>query len=390
MSRIFFGFVPILLSVVATVTTAAQSSLNASEARRVASVFDTKTSDSLKCSVTKRPPGLDFAFRYDAGYILRCRVGDFEGKKNTLAIFARVTPTGRPPVVLGERIEIPEITPKLIGGRDPAKLKTMFAVSGTFGVGEGDYLVEILAIDALHRTARKKWKLHVAANRSARQVPLALQPFSVEPMVRPASDLVAAPADGKIRLTVLLDAVPIIPYQSYLRAWDRSFLLESLYSLLRETPYKSVRLVAFNIEQQRVIYRQDRFDGAAFIGLARAMSGMETATVSVQSLEKRNSPEFLIDLVKTELTEAEPPDAVVFLGPSARTWTGKVGGDLLPARSANRPPIVYFKYFPWASSPFPDGIEQLTRALDGKTHLIRTPEDLGKSIKELLTQLKQE
>jgi hypothetical protein len=378
-----------LVSTVLGTPAAAQWPVTGTSAQQVASAFDRNTPDSLKCSVEQWRTILDFAFRFESGYIARCHLRIFQGKKSALAIFARVTPAGKPPMILRERVEVPESDPKVIGGRDPSKLEGVLAVSGAFGVGVGDYLVEILAIDDQNRTSRRRWKLHVAADRSQRNVPFAIEPLTVEPLVRPTSDLAATPAKGKIRLTVLLNAVPINAHQSQLRAWDRVFLFESLYSLLRRMPYKTVRLVAFNVEQQREIFRRDGFDGVAFTSFAEALRSMETTTISVQALKRRNSPKFLVDLVSQELAAAESPDVVIFLGPSSRAWGG-IGDDLLPATNAGRPPLFYFEYSPSPARPFPDAIERLTKALDGKTYLIQSPQELEQAIKKMLIQLKQE
>ena len=39
-----------------------------------------------------------------------------------------------------------------------------------------------------------------------------------------------------MRLTILLDAAPVDPRSLKLRAWDRTFLLDSVASVLREIP----------------------------------------------------------------------------------------------------------------------------------------------------------
>jgi len=384
----FFVAAPLIWGCLASTTTA-QSPLTGLPVQLVTAAFDRNTPNSLKCSVEQWRPVLDFAFRFAAGYIVRCRLGIFEGQERILGVFARVTPAGKPPTLLGERAQIPQVDPRVAGGRNPSKLNSTLTLSGAFAVGVGDYLVEILAVDDRDRTVRKRWRLHVAANRPQRNVPLAIAPLTVEPLTGHASELAAASGKGKVRLTVLLDAAPINPYQSELHAWDRSFLLGSLYSLLREMPYRAVRLVAFNLEQQREIFRREGFDGAAFLNLAEALRSMETATISIQALKNRNSPVFLIDLVSRELADSESADAVVFLGPSSRPRDDPIGSDLLHTRNTGRPPFFYFEYSPWPEHPFPDALEQLTKSLDGKTYVIRSPQDLGQSIQKMLTQLKQ-
>lgn len=370
------------------VSAEAQLPLSAADAQKINPILDAPAANSLKCSIAQWRPALDFAFRFNAGYVVSCRLGIFEGRKVSVLIYSRVTPEGKPAVLFGERYPLPAVTPEMLGGMDPTKSKTNIGMSGAFGVGEGNYSVEVLVTDDRNRSCRKQWKVHVARERSQRNLPIAIQPLAVEPLIA-AWDISPPPRGAGLRLTVLLDAAPISPSQSKLRAWDRAFLVESLYSLLRQAPCKSLRVVAFNLEQQRELFRSEQFDGAAFVNLDRALGDIETATVSVQALKKRNSPEFLVALAKRELAAAESSDAVIFLGPNTR-MTAKTPADLLPARKAGSPPFFYFEYFPWPGGNFPDAIAQLTKALDGRTFAFHSPAELGQAIQKMLTQLKQQ
>lgn len=366
---------------------AAQLPLTSADAPKITAAFDAPTPNSLKCFIEKWNPFLDFALRFQAGYIAHCRLGLFEGKKVTIAIYLRVTPEGRPPALFASGYRVPAITPDMSVANTPNKLKQEIGMSGAFTVGEGRYSVDVLVMDDRGRSCRKHWKIHVAANRSQRRVHLTLEPLTVQTFDRRAWN-VPPPQRGGIRLTVLLDAAPTNPYQSRLRAWDRMFLLECIYSLLRQMPYASVRLVAFNLDQQREIFRRDPFDDAAFLALSRSLQEIETGTISVQALKNRNSPAFLTGLANQELTADVLSDAVILLGPNARSDAG-IRHELL-TRKAGSPPFFYFDYIAWPSSSFPDAIQHLTKAVDGKIFQIHSPADLDQAIQKMLMQLKQE
>ena len=383
--------ISILLScaLLSVVSAGAQELVPAADAEKLIPAFDKASSNSLKCQIEQWKPSLDFAFRFDAGYVVDCRLGLFEGKQTSVWVYARVTPEGKSPSLLREEYRLPEITPEMRHGLDPRKLKHELGMSGAFGVGEGDYSVEVLAIDDRSRSCRKRWKMHVAVDRSQRNVPLVIKPLTVESLEHAAWDIQAPQRGQGVRLTVLLDAAPMNPYESSLRAWDRAFLLESLYSLLRHTPCKSVRVVAFNLEQQREIFRYEPFDHAGFTRLILALRETETATVSVRALKKRNSPEFLAALATQELAATQPSDAVIFLGPNGR-MTAKPNSQLLSAKKADSPPFFYFEYYPWMGANFPDAIQQLTKTLDGRTFAVHSPAEFGLAIQKMLVQLKQE
>jgi len=219
-------------------------------------------------------------------------------------------------------------------------------------------------------------------------VKLAMQPLTVESLDRRAWEIAPPGTRSGLRLTVMLDAAPIFPYQSRLQAWDRLFLMECVYSLLRQVPYKSVRLVAFNLDQQREFFRADRFDDAGFMALSRALEQFETASISVEALKLRNSPKFLVALTNKELSESEASDAVVFVGPNLR-MDATMGADLLTAKTRASPAFFYMDYFPFPGG-FPDEIQHLMTAAAGKTYPIRSPVQLDQAIQKMLGQLKQE
>lgn len=370
------------------VSAAAQLPLNSADIAKITPAFDAPAPNSLKCYVEKWKPFLDFALRFQTGYLLHCRLGLFEGKKVTVITYLRITPEGKSPTLLGSGFSLPEITPDMRAGTNPMNLKQEIEMSGIFSVGTGDYSVEVLVLDDRGRSCRRHWKIRVAPTRSQRRVHLVMPPLTVQPLDRKAWKAPPSQRGGGIRLTVLLDAAPVNPYQSHLRAWDRTFLLECIYSLLRQLPYKSVRLVAFNLDQQREIFRREPFDDAAFLDLSRALREIETATVSVRALKNRNSPEFLTNLANQELTAVDPSDAVILLGPNSRI-DANTRPELL-TRKPGSPPFFYFEYIPWAGSAFPDSIQDLTKALDGKTFQIHSPAELDQAIQKMLTQLKQE
>lgn len=367
----------------------AQLPLSPEDARKTSSLFDTSSPNSLNCNVQRWNPSLDFAFRFVSGHMINCRLAQFEGKATTLVSYLRITPEGKPPAFFGLAYDIPEISPEMkesLGG-DLKKLKSEVSVSGAIGLGEGKYSVELLLKDGQNRSFRKKWRLNVSIRGDQRGVALAIKPLTAEPVDDQAWQTVPS-LRGNLRLTIFLDAAPINPYHTTLRAWDRAFLLESVYSVLRQTPHRSVHLVAFNLDQQRELFRSDQFDGAAFQALAHALNESELSTVSVKVLKKRDSPEFLIALANQELA-ASRADAIIFLGPNTRMDT-RVSAAALTEKQLGSPPFFYFEYFPWEAAPFPDSIDSLVRASGGKVFKVHSPAQLDQSIDKMLVQLKQE
>ena len=178
------------------------------------------------------------------------------------------------------------------------------------------------------------------------------------------------------------------PRSPKLRVWDRAFLVESLSSLLEQIPCTSVRLRAFNLDQQREIFRQDQFDDAGFQKLEDALQALELGTVSYQVLQQRQGwREMLLRYAHEELIAAEPSDVAIFLGP----WTHHLGAfahDATPGRETPNPHFYYFEYFPfWMRAHSPDALGMLTKRLDGTVYELASPADLARSVQKMLARV---
>ncbi len=256
-------------------------------------------------------------------------------------------------------------------------------------LGAGNYTAELVVVDSADRTFFGRWTLQAAPKGHERDIPMTLPPNTVLPTM-------LAPWDGKslkknedLSLTVLLHAVPMNPGAAKLYAWDRIFLLETLFSLLRQTPYKSVRLVAFNLDQQRELFRDEQFSVRSLNKLEQSLQDAEMATVSYRSLQKKGWSELLARLTQEELNSKHPSDAVIFLGPSSR-FEDRIPKGTLGSLETDGRPFFYFEYYPWflKGREFPDAIHYLTKDLHGTVFPIHTAPELAVSIHKMLTQLK--
>lgn len=293
------------------------------------------------------------------------------------------------PIILGEGFKLPAIPPLLRARIDLRHFNTEIEFSGVFAVGEGEYPVELVLADDHNRYCERRWKVRAARSHGDEVIPVSMKPNTAAPVAIPRWEEKQAAAGKRLRVTVLLDAAPIDPASLKLRAWDRAFLLDSLSSLLRQLPCETVRVVAFNLDQQREVFRQDRFDGLAFPKLSQALQDVELGTVSYHVLEHEQGwSELLANLVNAEVTSKEPPDAVIFLGPATRI-TRKVPEELFTARTSRTPQFFYFEYFSNYGNDYPDTVNHLTTAWNGKVFRIHSPNELAQGIQKMQEQLKQ-
>jgi hypothetical protein len=380
----------VVLGAALAVSANAQVPLSPAEAAEANRVLDHETAgERLGCSIERKDPSLDFEFRFTAGFTVQCPLKVFEGRKSSLNMFVRVTPEGGVPVVLGGTRKLPGVPAEMADVTNPRKLSTFLEFSGAFTVGEGRYRVEVLALDDQRRTCRKEWAIHVVPHRAVAASPAILEANTVAP-----ADFV--PWDGRlkvagesVRVTVLLDAAPINPREATLRAWDRLLLLDSLSSLLRAMPCKSVRLVAFNLDQGREIYRNSQFRGGEeFDALRKAMQDLELGTVSYNVLQQQQGwVQMLWNLANVELRANDPSDAVIILGPATRTQM-KIEKAKLQPRETSNPQFFYFEYSNRLGYPFPDSMGTLAKALGGTAFIFHSPQELAQDIQKMLAKLK--
>lgn len=365
----------------------AQLPLSRPAEKNFARVFDKDFNGGrLNCHVEPFKPFFDFSFRYEFGYVIQCPLNQFEGKPTNVATLLRVTPTGGDPTLLGQSFTIPALPPAREGKVDFRRLHAEMEFSGVFIAGEGEYEIELAVLDDQNRLHRKSWRMTASPHGKESSIPAALQPHKVgsisTPVWKGTSD------DGKgLHLTVLLDAAPVNPYSSKLRAWDRAFLLGALSSLLRQMPLASVHLVAFNLDQQQELYRDEDFDHLGMYRLSAALTKLELGTVSYKVLQRPNGwGDVLANLVRQEVVRGQPADAVVFIGPNQRI-TRKLPPEMFAPEKRASVPFFYMEYFPRYGSDFPDSIEHITNARNGTTFKLHSPGDLAEAISKMKKHL---
>jgi hypothetical protein len=369
-----------LLPLILSASANAQAPLPPEEIPFVNHLIDSSIEQkSLKCEVRPFNPSLDFRFRYETGFVVSTGLMPFSPGENFVA-YLRVTPQGGAPVFLRSTFEIPKVQQDAVRNANPKDLrKSQLNLSGAFNVGQGRYAVELLLLRG-HRSCYSRWHLRTGKY-SSDAVPLNLDPESVMPLVPESWD---GKLDAKgLRLTVLLDAAPMDPYAAQLRPWDRAFLLQSLAALLQQVRCQSVQLVAFNLDHQCVVFRQESFDGPGFDRLGKVLEQLDPATISYQALQRGNWLKFLLWLAREQTSVKDPSDAIVFLGPISHF-------DQKVFMEPPQPPGSRFFYFEFCrlAPHFPDSIEYLTRNLHGSVFLISSATDFAQAIQKMLGQVR--
>ena len=334
---------------------------------------------TLDCTALAIKPRLDFGFRFQSGYVVRIPLSQYEGKGHRWGILTRVTPENRSPVFLLNAIQLPEIP----------KTRAEAEVGGSYLLGEGRFRVDLLLFDEQDRVCRAGWDVEAKRSRSERNVTIRLEPASVRALgsrLRAARD---AAEERPLRLTVLAHAAPVFTRSTRLRAWDRELLLGTLGPLLEQLPAQSVRLVVFNLDQQKTLMEKPDFDAGKLGEVAQALNRVELGTVDVTVLQNRGGHvNMLADIINRELIKPEALDAVILLGPPSR-YFDKLPQSALEERGEQARRLFYIQYRPFLrrGAEFPDFLQQATKAVKGRTFVVHDPAEFATALNKIKGEL---
>jgi hypothetical protein len=358
---------------------------------------ESKPSD-LKCQIHYWGPVAGFDLTYSAGFVVLIDSAQ-PTPNDSLNAFVRVTPVGRQPVLLLTSFRVPANLPRL-----SANERFSFFVAGEFSIGEGKYDVELLVIGQYGRRSRSRWQLKVGRR---------ITGSSLGPLMVSATRF--ADWNGEFdntgpHLTVLMDATETSPGSVRLGPGTSAYLIDTLVSILRQVRCRSATVVAFNLDEQKGIFRAKRIDPAGLKTLAAALNEFNSASIAMSSLKSSAWRDFLAGLVHGALDEEEAPDAIVFVGaPSHFTDSHVVPVDLATLGKTRFFDFEYFRitpvlaigpityrgdyrnipaddgaaYSPYALEPFPDAIDHLTHDLHGTVFHIRSPKDLATALQKV-------
>ena len=330
----------------------------------------------LKCDVSPLRPTFTFSFRFQTGYVVNVPMKQYLGRGNSWAVFTRVTPeSGGKPAYMLDRLRIPEVP----------KTKATADFGGMYLVGEGRYKVDWKLVDNAGRVCRKQWNVQAKRSGNERLVESAMPPNTVsEISLRALRSTVVAPTDTPpFRLTILLHVAPLSPRRTRIGGRDRLILTGALSALLERLPTSSIRMVAFSLDQQKEMFRQENFSLGAMDQVSRAMNETELGTVDFKVLaNQRGHTEMMAQLMNTELNDPNPSDVVLVFGPPSRFYDKLPQGSVEKPTSATAPRFLFLRYGPSLrmQPTLSDTIGLAMSKVRGKTVNIFTPGDFAKAI----------
>lgn len=295
--------------------------------------FDDESPDSLPCSVHTVKPELNFGFRFQTGYTFQTSLDPYLDRDHKWYIVFRVTPENNagPPVYFLDSIDSPARSLTGLVGED----------SGAFQTGEGRYHVKWALIDDVGRVCRQEWTIDAHASFSERAEKVAMPPGVVSDFSWQPAESSKAGTQSR-HVTILLNAgMPVIrrggqPGNSW------GMLLSMLESIVEQMPEASFRVVAFDSQQQRELFRKDNFTAADMNDVERVANAKQHWTVDYHSLQDPAGEWHLLrDLENKEIDAPSSADTVIFLGVPEGRFDNMPPG--MPGPKTNSR-VFYLKY----------------------------------------------
>jgi hypothetical protein len=348
-------------------------------------VLETQESRTdLPCSVDPVKPAVGFDLRFHSGYGVSVPLKELAGEGNELTMIFRVTSDSQKErhFYFSQRIKVPSI-------RDDASGSAH--LEGLFDLGEGHYHVDWLMRDRAERVCSSYWDLD--AELAAKDKGLNLlapagtaaeaetEEFKPEPAVTRVHE-------RPLRVKVLINLAPQNEHSIAFQPEEMAALVSILRHLDREPRIGRFSVVAFNLQEQRVLYDQPYGDEVDFPALGQAVRTLKLGTVDLRRLEAKNGEtDFLANLIQQYVGKDDHPDALVFAGPKSLVYES-VPRDTLKGVGEVEYPVFYLNCNLHPQDvPWRDAIGRAVKFLRGTEYTITRPRDLGAAIHEMVARM---
>src|ERR1022692_3790032 len=330
----------------------------------------------VPCSVAPVKPILGFDLRFHAGFDVTVPLKDFAGSDNQLTMVFRVAPDQKPDdaVYFSQRWNVPMIDSDAGGTA---------LLSGSFDVGEGKYHIDWLMRDRGERICSFNWDSEASLPAKDKQISLdipasAVQAADTEPFRQEPPVVARETQADPLNIKVMVNFAPQDSLSATLQPIDTRALLSILRNMAREPRITRLSVVAFNMQEHRVIYRQESAPQIDFPALGEALRSLNLGTVDLKRLsQKHGDAEFLTSFITQEIKDGKDrPDAVIIAGPKV-TVEGSFPQDSFKEVGDLKFPVFYMNYnLNPQVNPWRDAIGSAVKTLKGAEFTISRPRDL--------------
>ena len=338
----------------------------------------------LPCTVTPIKPVLGFDLRFHSGYDITLPLREIAGEGDMLTIVFRVTSTTDKdsPKYFSQKYNVPKIDEDAKGDAN---------LGGGFDIGEGDYHVDWLMRDRIERFCSSSWDITATLQARDQNMKLPIAPHSIDAsnmdFFKEEPAVTRVKPEESFRVKILVNYAPQQGYAASMQPLDTSALVSILRHIHRDPRVHRFSIVAFNMNEQRVVYRQEDADHIDFPALGKALSSLKFGMIDVKKLSDPHSGgDFLAKLVTTELGNSKS-DAVIFAGPKI-AFDDNVPPDNLRELAGVPYPVFYMNYNQTpVQNPWRDPIGNIVKHLRGNEYTITRPRDLWVSWSDIMSRI---
>ena len=344
--------------------------------------------DDLPCELTPSTPRLGFDLQFNAGYTASVPLRALAGDGNSLRVLFRIMPLdGKGEhFYFVDRYNVPPIEEEAKGSA---------VLPGRYKLGPGHYQVDWLMRDRAERVCSATWEIETSSPDEVEERAIVLAPFTVGPREQDVfleePPVQRAAVRSLLHVKLLVNFTPTDPSDVQLRPYDLNNIVSILRAISREPQIGTFSLVAFNMQEERVIFEQSNSSRIDFPALGEAVESIQGGRVDFAKLQDEESgSRFLGELMSQNLGPQDShPDAVVIVGPKLMLEK-KVPVELLSGNTSAGTPIFYLIYntdphvHPWR-----DAISGVLKVFKGLEYTISLPKDLGKAMSDMMLRLTQ-
>ncbi len=340
----------------------------------------------LPCNVTQRKPELGFDLRFHTGFDVDVPLTELTGNGEMLTVVFRVVPKegDNRTANFVQHFTVPPID-------EDAKGSAL--LQGVIDLGEGSYHVDWLMRDRQERVCATSWDVDANLSLKDKPIPLFLSRDQVaqtqpEPFFNDTATDMPRGKEDNLNVKLLVNFAPQNAVSAALQRSDTEALVSILKTIQRDPRVARVSLIAFNMTEGQVVYRQDAAEKIDFPALGKALQQIKLGTVNVQKLSQKHSEtDFLENLINTEVTPAAHTDAVIFAGPKAMLDANVPDEDLRRIGGIECP-VFYMNYnLDPQATPWKDSISHAIRNFKGTEYTISRPRDLWFSTVEMFSRI---
>lgn len=339
------------------------------------------SSGDIPCKVDLFGPGLDFELRFFVGFRLYAPSAPLAGPDRLFALRVIVTP-----------LDFPDAKPSLFkrtfraGPIPPGRNE--FQLRDSFATGPGRYKVQWILVDSNGPSCYVEREIRAELRKKDQDLPLRAQPGEVVDsrlrMFRPEKAIVGDGPKPPLRIKVFLNLdVPTTRGRTRIRMWELMPRFSALRALSRHPRTGLLSMVAYSVEEQKVIARHGLQDSFDYRALRTNMDELEPGFVSIEQLEADSDLAFFNEMLARELPGDEAVDAYIFLGPDVFTRKNREK-ELLESIGQLPAPVFFLAD---GRAPWKGLVGKAVSFFNGKTLRFYDPIEMTESVDELVLEL---